>query len=355
MSEQQTTTPSIEEWRKLYELASQVKALAPWDWMFEDEVFGVQDPETGSTGFVSVMGTAGEHLAVALYQDAGALYDFLELHDQAEDEDGGDLLSAMRVIEIPQVQASFEDNGDLEKEDKAIIKQLGLKFRGAQNWPKFRSYAPGLFPWFITNTEARRLITALEQLLDVAPRCRENEDLLAPDEDGTVFLVRVPRVENGVTLWEDKIQKIEEPDPEPIMVPIDEESLAQAKQLQRARADLEIEFSMMPMPTSEKKNERPFFPYMLMVADSASGALLGAEMFQPLPTVLDMYGRLPQTLTDLFLRLEAVPESLQLRNELAAELLEPLAEELQFELELTEELPAIDQAMEMMNQMMPGF
>lgn len=355
MKDQHAEAPTPEEWRKLYELAGKVKALAPWEWMFEDEVFGVQDPETGVTGFVSVMGAAGEHLSVALYQDAGAVYDFLELHDQAEEEEGGDMLSAMRIIEIPQVQVSFEDSGDLEKEDKAIIKQLGLKFRGAKNWTKFRSYAPGLFPWFITGAEARRLITALEQLLDVAPRCRDNEDLLAPDEDGTIFLVRVPREENGQTLWEDKILKVEEPEPEPIMVPIDEDTLAQAKQLQRARADLEIEFSMMPMPTSEKKNERPFFPYMLMVADSASGALLGAEMFQPLPSVLDMYGRLPQTLTDLFLRLEAVPESIQLRNELAAELLEPLAEELEFELELTDELPAIDQAMEMMSQMMPGI
>jgi hypothetical protein len=39
MSDQQPTPPTVEEWRKLYELAGQVKALAPWEWMFEDEVF----------------------------------------------------------------------------------------------------------------------------------------------------------------------------------------------------------------------------------------------------------------------------------------------------------------------------
>ena len=67
MNDQQATPPTKDEWRKLYELAGQVKVLAPWEWMFEDEIFGVQDPETGVTGFVSVMGTAGEHLGVALY------------------------------------------------------------------------------------------------------------------------------------------------------------------------------------------------------------------------------------------------------------------------------------------------
>jgi hypothetical protein len=136
---------------------------------------------------------------------------------------------------------------------------------------------------------------------------------------------------------------------------MDEQLLEQAKQLQHVQADLEIEFTMLPMPTSEKKNERPFFPYMLMIADSASGALLGAEMFQPVPSVLDMYGRLPQTVASTFLRLEGIPQRILVRNELAAELLEPLMDELEFELELSEELPVIDAAMEMMSQMMPGF
>ena len=49
-------------WRRLYEAAIQVKELAPWEWMFEDEVFGVQDPETGKLGFVSVMGQGGSIL-----------------------------------------------------------------------------------------------------------------------------------------------------------------------------------------------------------------------------------------------------------------------------------------------------
>ena len=48
-------------WRRLYEAAIRVKELAPSEWMFEDAVFGVQDPETGKLGFVSVMGQVGEH------------------------------------------------------------------------------------------------------------------------------------------------------------------------------------------------------------------------------------------------------------------------------------------------------
>jgi hypothetical protein len=49
-------SPTIEEWRELYESAVRVKELAPWEWMTEADVFGVQNPETDELGFVSVMG-----------------------------------------------------------------------------------------------------------------------------------------------------------------------------------------------------------------------------------------------------------------------------------------------------------
>lgn len=353
MNNTQTPAPTADEWRKLYELAARVKQLEPWTWMFEDEVFGVTDPETGTTGFVSVMGNAGEHFAVALYPDAEALYTFLDLHDQGmEDEEDEDPMAMMRVLELPQIQLSFEDANQLEKEDKAVIKQLGLKFRGSKSWPQFRSYAPGLMPWYITSAEARRLVTALEQLLDVAPRCRDDEDLLAPSEDGMVFLVRVQREENGANVWEDQIQTIEEPEPQPFSVGFDEEVYEKAKALRRAANVLELDVMMLPMPMQEKKGERGFFPYLLLMAEAQSGALVGNDMMQPLPSILEMYCRLPETLLEKFVEMGGLL-NLRVRNPLVAQVLAPLAEDFGLALEVSDELPAIDRAMEFMGQMMP--
>ena len=59
-----------------------------------------------------------------------------------------DRVVAGRVLEIPQLQASFEDRGHLQKEDRDVIKKLGLKFRGANSWPMFRNYAPECSPGF---------------------------------------------------------------------------------------------------------------------------------------------------------------------------------------------------------------
>jgi hypothetical protein len=48
--------PTLNDWLGLYQAAMRVKEVAPWEWMTETDVFGVQEPETGELGFVSIMG-----------------------------------------------------------------------------------------------------------------------------------------------------------------------------------------------------------------------------------------------------------------------------------------------------------
>ena len=112
-------TPSLDDWKKLYDLMAQLKDLAPWDWMEEDDIFGIQIPETGELGFVSVMGTLGEHLAIAVYQGVKGLGGFWQMHSM------GPKLTPEFALQIPQLQASFEDRDLITKEDRDVMKQLG--------------------------------------------------------------------------------------------------------------------------------------------------------------------------------------------------------------------------------------
>jgi hypothetical protein len=50
------------------------------------------------------------------------------------------------LLEIPQLQASWEDREELHVRDRETIKALGRKYRGRQAWPLFRSYQPGYAP-----------------------------------------------------------------------------------------------------------------------------------------------------------------------------------------------------------------
>src|SRR5947209_235334 len=94
-------TPTLEAWRQLYELAGKLKELAPWEWMDESEIFGVESPEDGEIGFVSVMGARGEHLAIGIYLGAEGLYGFWDFQNEGHEKE------PLALFDIPQLQASF--------------------------------------------------------------------------------------------------------------------------------------------------------------------------------------------------------------------------------------------------------
>lgn len=342
--------PSLEEAKQLYEVAARVKELAPWGWMDESEIFGVQNPETGELGFVSVMGMAGEHFAVAVYRGAEGLYGILDFASAEATVD------PQQLLDIPQLQASFENRELLGKRDRDVIKQLGLKFRGAHAWPMFRSYHPGLMPWFVTAEEARFLACALTQTLEVAPRVKDNPGLLPAvgGEDDETYLVRVPRPRDGGLDWEDQLTRVPPPEREPVAaVALDAEALGQLKRLPRRPLELEIELLALPTAIGEK-GERPYRPYMLMLADGRSGMIVGFELMKPEPSLTEMRAQAPLKLADWLAQAGVVPEEISVRSESLLEVLEHFARALNIKLRWSDRLPGIDAAADSMFSWMTG-
>lgn len=322
-------SPSSEQWKEAYDLVLRVKELAPWGWMRENDIFGVRDPETENLCFVSTMGTLGEHFAVSVYPDVEALY---ELQDFAENGPNPE-----RLLEIPQFQVSFGSRDQLDKEDHKVIKSLGYKFRGRNAWPLFRSYRPGFAPWLIEADELRVLTTALEQLLDVAPRVRDEPALLEPlsEED---YLVRT-RSSDGS--WSD--ERIDVPPRElpPLDVSIDPDLVARLKELPRRAFAVEVELALTPSPLRDE-GPRPYFPYMLFVVESKQGIMLGVEVLQPLPSLVEMRNGMAAVLGEVFLKVQTTPAQIIATDDRLLDVLEPLADPLGIALLKASNLPAVE-------------
>ena len=335
------------EARELFDLSTQVKDLKPWRWMEETDLIGIENPETGEIGFISVMGSLGEHEAIALYLGAEGLYEFIDLHTDVSS-------TAERVLENRHLQAAFSERKYLEKEDRDLIKQLGLKFRG--DWPMFRSYRPGYLPWFVTPNEARFLIHALSQIIAVAKSVRDEAQPFHPtgrvEKDG--YLMRVSRKEGSALIWEDQVWRIARPQRKAVKVVVDAVTLERLKGLPQSQLELEVDLFLAPASIGKKRGQRPLAVYALMIADSDSGFILGTDVMTAQDSLPAMHARTPNSLAQMLAQAEIRPQKLAVRSELLRTLLKPFAQALNIELRLQDELPSIDEAAEYMRQFMRG-
>jgi len=329
--------PTREEWHRLYKTAIQVKQLAPWEWMTENKTFGVQNPETGALGFVSVMGTLGEHYAAALYLGGQALYRLWDL------ENSGPLADPRQLLEIPQLQASFEDRELLDERDRATIKDLALKFRGRQSWPQFRSYRPGYFPWYLEADEARFLAVALEQLCEVAPRFKASSSLFSTPDDEHHF-VRVPRQEGEALVWEDKVLHVPFEEKVFLDIPMDTRALNYLKTLLASKCQVEIDFFMLRARIQENRDERPVMPYALLCVDAQSGMVLDVQLLEARPSLEAMWSMLPTQVVQQLAKLHLRPAAIRVRSDLLQQMLTPVSDALGFKLIKRSHLRMLDPA-----------
>ena len=333
-----------QKWRPLYEAAERIKETAPWEWMVEDDIFGVQDPDTGEIGFVSVMGMLGEHLCIGVYLGVDAIHQFWALEDVIDSNDEWEISS--RLLAIPQMQASFENRDMVEKEDAGVMRKLKLKYSGHNAYPVFRSFQPGCLPWLLDVEQIPFLTHILEQTLDVALRYVEDESLLYPDDvgDDEMYLLRVPEMQDGEIIWRDEIKPIPEPESDNIPVDVDAAALEALQDVVRVGNSVEIDLFMLMAPVAGKWGKRPYFPFTLLIVDADSGIILSHDMLSPLPSFDEMYGKVPQKVIDLLLSNNILPYEIHTQSPMVTELLSPLFAELDTSVVEQPSLPMLNEA-----------
>lgn len=333
--------PTASEYGMLCQLAFHMQQLSPWIFMQETDVFGVQDPESGELGFVSVMGQLGEFQAISVYRGAEGLYswrNFVELLSiDAKSEQAHDM-----VYEIPQLQLAFVEPTILEKRDRDVIKASGFKFSKNQR-PQFRSYRPGYLPWFLTREEASHLIYALTQTITVASRFFSDANVIPfnQDPEDRDYLIRIPRLKDSIPYWEDSIVTVDPPT-QLLQLSVDDTTLGKLKEFPTSGA-LEVELFALPA-TVGRSHERPRLIYALLAVDSASDFIVGVELMEAIEGVDLMYASVAEILTSDWMQHQSVPQEIRVRSTRLLNVLEPLASELGITLSSAKKLPAVNRA-----------
>lgn len=317
----------MSHYSKLYTLAGSIFALKPWRYMYEDEITGVRDPVSGTIGFISVMGNLGEHYALTVYLGERALGQFLELSD------GGEEATPEMVLEIPQLMLSFEDKEFVEKGDRAIMKENGIAIAGRKSLPIFRSYRPGMVPWFLEESEQASMINYLEQFLEVAIRTeagKAGEEEGSDDED--VFLVRECKKAGDSLKWHDTWQKISVPEDKEIHFAIDSGLLDKARAKPIGKNIYEMDFFLTPAQVKEPKR-RPFFSYLLLIVDQRSELVISSDLLDPSEGIDEMLVKLPNLILRVLTNGESLPHVVIAGSPRMADLLTPLMKSLGIKLQ----------------------
>lgn len=334
------TKENRQMWLDLFRAAEMYRDLKPWEWLYDSDLFGVQDPVTGKIGYCCALGNLGEHMALNVYMGAEGLTSYYELLEFGEDD------PMMAGLRQNCISVSFEDRDVLSDKDRKLIKDLGLKYRGAGQWVMMREYSPSWLPWYIDDEQASFLIHALQQSVAVAIRAEENPELLQFDEEKV--LVRVPRQSPEGLIWEDQIMDMPDIDVS-IAIRPDAQLMKRAKKLKKDQGALFLCLSYTPGPTREDAQSRPFFPMIGMVMDHKSGMIVAHEIFSP----ADIESKLQHWLVWVFENIyKCVPAKIVLPSGMAADLLEDIADELDIELYANPEEPLFEEALEMMFRVM---
>lgn len=342
-SEINAPPPSREEWLRLHQATAALKEAAPWEWLYEEDIFAIRDPETGELGFCSLTGNLGEHLALIVYRGVEGLGGYLEALETIENAAGilGQWDAQFTLLEVAQLQVSFEDRDTLAAEDREVLKSLGLRFRGRQAWPWFRQFNPGRTPWAITSPQARFLATMVEQTLVVTQALEESEPLLrqfeqTPEDE---FLVRTVEDGTWTTRWE-RLEAVR-PTYQPV---VDEAALAEVRRTLR-QEPLQLQIHLGLLPTGVEAGPLPpYFPYALLAVDAKSGTVLGHDLLLAQPSVKAMLEELPMRLVALFKRLGSRPHAVQVVSPRLYSLLAVPLGQLGIALSQKETLPALEEA-----------
>ena len=327
----QESSPSAQEWSALYHAAIDFRKTEPWNWLSDTDLFGVQNPVDGNLGYCCIMGELKEMLGLVVYLGTEGLAGYFKTQSEREPSDVTNFLHEQNCLTL-----TFEGRKYLRAPDLRVIRDLGLKFRGRQDWPLFRSYRPGYMPWYLTREEVLYLTAIIPQAIEMALRVKGDGGLLVPPRKDR-YLLRIPEKTGETLAWRDEWRT---PPPvekkEPAILRLDELRLQRIKKTVSRRQGI-WEIDQFYSPAVIDDGGRPYFPHVFLWVDHDSGLALHVRVAE----MPDYASDFQEHFMALVEKINVLPDEILLQHDEPLELAEPIASRLGIRVTRVKELPAL--------------
>jgi len=269
---------SLDQWKLLYEIAIKLKKLKPWNNMWDLDLTKISLPEYEEPFFCSVMGRSGECTAIGTYAGFDAINGFFYIIENQQ-------ISPTQYIRYQNnLMCYFGSRDELSNKDLKVIRDLGLKFRGKNEWIYFRTYETRYAPYILNEIQVVQLTSVLEQLYMSLKYLLEGKTTV-DFEDGNLLC---RKYDTELKLWQTYESPIAIP-PRVRMIPVinDEILLVKLSKLKATNNEIELDTLYLNNIINDKDFERPFLGNLLIIADHKSGLLINQNMLSPNDEITD--------------------------------------------------------------------
>lgn len=322
---------SFEEWRELYDIAIRIKEMKPWEELWDMDLITILLKGKTEPCVCSVMGGTGECFAIAAYNGIEAIRDFFII---AENED----VPTDQLIRYQNNSMCYFGNRDeLTKKELNIIKALGLKFRGKNNWIYFRIYEKGYAPYMPDRNEVIQLTDILQNLHMAIIALYKGTKV--DFENGNTLL---RRFDEESQLWLNYQIPLFIPEVKYPIIRLEDQLLVQRLKKQSAnKSILELDIAYLNSAINDETYDKPIITRLCLLADN-NGMIISQTMIEPIDDEIDI---VLGTIVDYFLQ-NGKPKKIIVRDSYILSILTDLCKKVDVKLVSSGKLRGIDEFVE---------
>lgn len=265
---------NLEQWSKLYEVAIMIKELKPWEHLCDVDIITIAIPNK-EPFYCSIMGAGSECYAIGTYIGFDAINNFYNLLDK--DDIPADQM--IRYQDDNVIMCYFGDREELTNKELKLIKDLGLKFRGKNNWTYFHSFQKGYVPYMLNEEEVLQETEVLQHLYMALKAHLEHGIKVEFDNGNTLMRIYSPEDD----LWLNFEAPIQIP-PRQYMIPVleDEILITQLRKIKASRIEWELDIAHLYTTVNDKKYDRPVSGRICILTDKNNGMVIDQNMLTPM-------------------------------------------------------------------------
>lgn len=328
---------SLEEWRELYNVAIKLHKMRPWIKLSILDLIMIFLKGKEEPCLCSVMGQLGEMYGVSVYIGDEAITDFFQLINN------NDIPHNQMIRYQNNTICYFGSREELVKEEREIIKKLGIKFRGKNNWIYFRVNEKGYSPYMPDKDQVLMITEILKNLYMAIGAL--NEGLNVRFKEGK-SLFRVFNEERD--LWLNFEGNIYIPGERYMVAKIDDELfLKRLKKQPRTNNILEVDVIYLSTFMRSKILEKMRLMKFALVIDEETGELFRQEMVTLEDNKMDILFR---CLID-YITIIGIPKIILVRDIYTNNVLSDICSKLNIEMHISPKLYSIDRFVEIFDQM----